>query len=912
MLLNPSFEGGWTRKTHTGQEWGEIYVPSEWTAYWKEGLPVPHDPTNQNGYGRPEAQVINKEAPFLDPPRIYSGSRSFKLFTFYRVHWAGLYQRVEVTPGSLIRFSGFAHAWSSTEDSAKKSTGVTSPESFMEGTAGLTDAQRNFTFRVGIDPYGMNDPWSKNIIWGKGKHIYNKFDQIPEVEVTAISKYITVFVQSEVLYPFKHNDFYCDDMRFEEIPGSLPPNPECKGLPRIDYERTVHLMPKNPTKAQREKVTEAAYPNRETIGYSADDGGIGDLSVKTVKVWWFTPTSWTSKAAMDNFFAQYYPGTTVIHIVDYAVEPPTGFVPENYTPVGCKTNFHGTADDGITDIQVHLKDRGARMVTAKAVADYGWLDIIHSVDPTCDTIVRPIQWKGANMEWFDPNKDPYVQAENRMNALYDFFQIHKKYTKFFEIMNEQDPPGEEGQANLARFFIRAMEMANDWGIHLAIFSHSTGVPEPKEWDAIAETGVFEKCAAGGHAISLHGYGFMPQDATYHLFRHRDLYNRIILPRNLNIPCFITEYNTVPFENEVWRKLTDAEIINQLAMFDAELAKDPYVVGAHIFTLGSGWDWCRNRWSAIRKQYEDYAVSVKNRVNSPSTTPAIKTLIGINDPENTGASGWLSGKGDSLLVLPFFIGGTSRKLDFTTLAAKGIKVIVNLRYSWSTDMGGGGTLPAPITIEFDKFINAAAETINNSVGVYAWEIGNEYNNPREWPTNKNLIAEDVALIYNKIRAKVGDIKMCPGAVDPFNAVAGDPREWVRKIYNTITGAGMTTFHGYTRGAQPENVDSPAKFTDAPLEYQYLNYSGCIETLREALPNAYKILPVYITEFNHLTKYNGTYGWENDENAMVTINKAYAAAQRNGYSGIAMYRWQGDDWTIKDKGNLLYAIENIIKS
>lgn len=27
MLTNPGFEGGWTRKTHTGQEFGEIFVP---------------------------------------------------------------------------------------------------------------------------------------------------------------------------------------------------------------------------------------------------------------------------------------------------------------------------------------------------------------------------------------------------------------------------------------------------------------------------------------------------------------------------------------------------------------------------------------------------------------------------------------------------------------------------------------------------------------------------------------------------------------------------------------------------------------------------------------------------------------------------------------------------------------------
>ena len=328
MLLNPSFEGGWTRKTHTGQEFGEIFVPEGWTAYWKEGKPVPHDPTNPNGYGRPEMHVINKEAPFLDPPRIHSGNRSVKLFTFFRIHFAGLYQRVQVTPGSTIKLSGFAHAWSSNQNDAKKSDGVTTPESFLEGTIGLSDAQRNFTFRVGVDPYGMDDPWSKDIVWGNGKHIYNKFDAIPTVEVPTTSKFVTVFVQSEVLYPFQHCDSYIDFIQFEEIQGQTPPTPECKGLPRVDYSRTYHLAPKVITNEQRQKIEEEAFKTRSTFGFSADDAGIGDLTDKTVKVWWFAKDSWESKAAIDNFFASYYPGTKVVHVLDYVVEPPVGNEPK--------------------------------------------------------------------------------------------------------------------------------------------------------------------------------------------------------------------------------------------------------------------------------------------------------------------------------------------------------------------------------------------------------------------------------------------------------------------------------------------------------------------------------------------------------------------------------------------------------
>ena len=39
LLTNGGFEGGWTRKTHTGQEFGEIFVPEGWAAFWRERWP---------------------------------------------------------------------------------------------------------------------------------------------------------------------------------------------------------------------------------------------------------------------------------------------------------------------------------------------------------------------------------------------------------------------------------------------------------------------------------------------------------------------------------------------------------------------------------------------------------------------------------------------------------------------------------------------------------------------------------------------------------------------------------------------------------------------------------------------------------------------------------------------------------
>lgn len=86
-------------------------------------------------------------------------------------------------------------------------------------------------------------------------------------------------------------------------------------------------------------------------------------------------------------------------------------------------------------------------------------------------------------------------------------------------------------------------------------------------------------AANGHAISLHEYDIFGQGG--HLYRYRYLYENIILPRQLDIPLFITEFNTdVRFAKDHARMW-------QLWMnYDAEIRKDPYVFAADIYTTGS--------------------------------------------------------------------------------------------------------------------------------------------------------------------------------------------------------------------------------------------------------------------------------------------------------------------------------------
>jgi hypothetical protein len=289
-------------------------------------------------------------------------------------------------------------------------------------------------------------------------------------------------------------------------------------------------------------------------------------------------------------------------------------------------------------------------------------------------------------------------------------------------------------------------------------------------------------------------------------------------------------------------------------------------------------------------------------------PVVNTSIGFNDHTNN-ASEWMRAEGlGGLIVKPLFLGETFQPQNFTDASQAGQRVIVNLRYSYSVDMGGAGTIPVPHTDAWRRFVDASIQTINQSRGVWGWEIANEINNPREWP-NADIIPQDLVTTYNAIRSGV-TARMSPGALDPFHASRGDPRDWQSVIYDGIDGCEFVAAHGYIRGPEPSLIGSPQRFTDAPLLWQYLNYDRCVTALLEGLPSKYQNLPIYITEFNHLWKTTeGDWGWVNDQRAYDVILSAYHTAVGVGFSGLALYRWTGDDWRVSDNQHVLDAVREI---
>ena len=230
LLKNGGFEADWGEENSHRclvipegagsyeRDIGNVFTPPEWVTWFH------HDPGT---WDQPEVRDAWGQH---DQRRAHGGQKGILLFTFSRRHDAGFLQQVQVTPGTQLRLTAWAHAWSNHRDPAYRerfphpddgrwSEGPGYDAGFcLEGEA-PDDNWRNFTFYVGIDPTGGTNPLADTVVWGRGAHIYNEYAQVPAVEATTQANTVTVFLRSKTLWPFKHNDAYWDDAELVVVDG---------------------------------------------------------------------------------------------------------------------------------------------------------------------------------------------------------------------------------------------------------------------------------------------------------------------------------------------------------------------------------------------------------------------------------------------------------------------------------------------------------------------------------------------------------------------------------------------------------------------------------------------------------------------------------------------------------------------
>jgi len=288
LLKNEGFEADWgDEQSHRvlifpegaepyEKDVGNIFTPPHWISWFR------HDPGT---WDQPEARDAWKQH---DPRRVHGGQKGMLLFTFFRRHDAGFLQQVQVTPGTRVRLTAWAHAWSNSKDGPHPSDGRWSEGPGYDAgfrLEGETDDSdwRNFAFYVGIDPTGGTNPFADTVVWGQGAHVYNEHAQPPPAEATAQADVVTVFLRSRTLWPFKHNDAYWDDASLVAV------EPE---------EATIAFEPAQPEvgDAVSVKVTSArAYvhvglevTDPDGAGVATRDSSVGTTDGKHVWQWTFT------------------------------------------------------------------------------------------------------------------------------------------------------------------------------------------------------------------------------------------------------------------------------------------------------------------------------------------------------------------------------------------------------------------------------------------------------------------------------------------------------------------------------------------------------------------------------------------------------------------------------------------------
>ena len=651
---------------------GEVDKPRDWAVFYlhdKQFRP-PWDADNGDGWCEPEVKIIPKQFPFLDPLRISEGSYAIKFFTMWRIHRAGLFQKVKVNAGDRLRFTIDAHAWSSTDDNPQTSDGVGDGAFFaLEGT--VTDhAQRNVTFKVGIDPTGGTDPFTDTVIWGKGAHVYNVYHALPAVEVVAQDQYVTVFVIDHILWRFKHNDVYFDNARLEVVTSPQPQPGECPAA-REPYERTYALLPPGYGFEWLQALEGVWEQHRFTTGANADDAFARVNGVLKCTVLALNPSAWD--VDLEAFYRQYYPSTadSVVYYVPIVASTPVewaagvrayhepGSEEEPIIPAdvphfdkGTRFGYHTIAPRQVPGHVVALAQQGAVVPVCKFVDDWSGMNIVKAGSPHTLIVARKTFAGDEGVGGLPQMNEAQIaqEAKRLMSALYTKCMAERQYDgdrlRYIDYLespvNEADPPSADGSgyAKLAKLMIYMMDVAENWDLpvkKLALFSLNAGTPEWNEMVAMVETDVFERMQAGGHIISLHegalpvtGYSMetMPIDLWWgpeHTIpgapavpgsgalscRYRYLLH-LIRQRGLYVPILISEF----YAGGGYDWANPEDIIKRIAWYDEQVRQDPEVIGVTPFTFGGkGVGWDQQDYDFMLPRLFQYTLEQKDRQNA---------------------------------------------------------------------------------------------------------------------------------------------------------------------------------------------------------------------------------------------------------------------------------------------------------
>lgn len=330
-------------------------------------------------------------------------------------------------------------------------------------------------------------------------------------------------------------------------------------------------------------------------------------------------------------------------------------------------------------------------------------------------------------------------------------------------------------------------------------------------------------------------------------------------------------------------------------------------------IGDGNAWIQVETYAFKRGYvrgsalraPDVADRRQRVLDGPLPFGICAWMYGLHDEFDKGLFAG-SGKTGWVLFTHRVQNGEGR--DYNPWARAGYGVIARL----NNDYGGSGTIPTPDL--YDQFAAQCRSWAANSRGCLIYVIGNEMNNPREWPNqdpwnpgnnpSAAITPELYAACFNRVRAAIKSVQpnaiVVPGAVDPFQGPWMSCLDYFNRMIAAITDLDGLALHCYTNGYTPDLIPSLQRFENDPLRWQYYHFRA-YTTFLDVIPPRHRNKPVYITE----TDPHGAQPWAGGQNGWVQA--AYAEVDRYNLQARAqqiqcaiLYRWSKDDiYSIVDK-------------
>jgi hypothetical protein len=238
LLRNPGFEVPYY--TIPGKENCRIAEP--WVWWYVEGAP---EQVSRGYLLAPEYKpAFRQDAP---GNRVRNGERAQQYFHSWGNFQAGLWQQVTgVTVGSRLRFSIWAMTWSCDREGKGNCAGATSGD------------PSTMHLRIGIDPTGGSDVFSKAIVWSREENAYDAWIEM-QAEATARADKVTVFVYAYPEYRSQDNNVYLDDASLVAL-GAAPTD-----TPRATNTAVATVAPATAEPTRTSSVTPTATPKSTDV-----------------------------------------------------------------------------------------------------------------------------------------------------------------------------------------------------------------------------------------------------------------------------------------------------------------------------------------------------------------------------------------------------------------------------------------------------------------------------------------------------------------------------------------------------------------------------------------------------------------------------------------------------------------------